>query len=339
MRKAFICSVIGCPNSRRRGREVVGADVKFFAFPKNESLRQQWIAAVRRDDSPLKEDASTVDARLHSWHSAKLCSEHFSDDCFDLSAQLRARFGFSSRSAKSKLKPDAVPSIFEHNKERRRNLESERRQELVTQALQSLNPPAPLKAPPSRPRVPPAPPVVPPAPPVVPPVPPVVLLVPPVVSQAPPVVPLVPPVVSPAPPVVVSRDLDSPRPLLTCSRLYVKNVGTQSNVRAALQHKTTQTCFWRKSVGMNTLPPEKTWKVRRPWGPKGFSGRTSKSPIFHHLFPQPNERNRSLNDPTGMPPTFRTSRKKISLIKPRPTVLEPVVIPKRSRKSSRLYIT
>ncbi|KAG0432097.1 hypothetical protein HPB47_021160 [Ixodes persulcatus] len=130
VRKAFICSVIGCPNSRRRGKEVLGADVKYFAFPKNESLRQQWIAAVRRDDSPLKEDA-----RLHS---ARLCSEHFSDDCFDLSAQLRARFGFSRRSAKSKLKPDAVPSIFEHNKECRRNLESERRQEVESHSDLSL---------------------------------------------------------------------------------------------------------------------------------------------------------------------------------------------------------
>ncbi|XP_067005162.1 THAP domain-containing protein 2-like [Anabrus simplex] len=60
------------------------------SFPKDEALREKWIKAIRRKNyNPSK--------------YAKLCSKHFTKDCFEICPWGRLK----------RLKEGAVPTIFD----------------------------------------------------------------------------------------------------------------------------------------------------------------------------------------------------------------------------------
>ena len=67
-------------------------------FPKDVSLKHEWENQVQRTRAQWK-----ATEHLH------LCSEHFTEDCFEVDSVIAAQFGIKKRKA---LKPGAVPSIF-----------------------------------------------------------------------------------------------------------------------------------------------------------------------------------------------------------------------------------
>ncbi|XP_049769899.1 THAP domain-containing protein 2-like isoform X2 [Schistocerca cancellata] len=78
------CAALGCTE-----KYVKGAELSFHSFPADEVRRNVWTLALKRKN-------------FKATKYTKICSKHFSSDCFETVA-----FG-SGR----KLKRDAVPSIF-----------------------------------------------------------------------------------------------------------------------------------------------------------------------------------------------------------------------------------
>jgi len=77
-------------------------NVSLFSFPKNASIRRQWVkfVAVNRCDEWAEKDYEPS-----QW--ALLCSTHFDESCFDSSVSLKQSMGFTLPYYK-KLLPDAV---------------------------------------------------------------------------------------------------------------------------------------------------------------------------------------------------------------------------------------
>ena len=86
------CAAVDCKNDSRRT-----TGIHYHRFPSDESFRKQWLAKVSRADLVVTKDS-------------RLCSEHFTPDCYkrDLKAELLGE------KPKFILKPDAVPSLFSH---------------------------------------------------------------------------------------------------------------------------------------------------------------------------------------------------------------------------------
>ena len=92
------CVAAGCTNSST----IKGISV--YHFPKDLSLRKKWVDQVKR----------TRDKWTGPSEHSILCSDHFSDDCFEASYDLRKHFGIQTP-RKRQLKPNAVPSIFKRH--------------------------------------------------------------------------------------------------------------------------------------------------------------------------------------------------------------------------------
>ena len=90
--KMVYCAAFDCNNDSR-----ITTGISFYRFPKDPSLRDQWLAKISRADLVITKNS-------------RLCSEHFTPDCFkrDLQAELLGS------KKKMHLKDDAVPSIFSH---------------------------------------------------------------------------------------------------------------------------------------------------------------------------------------------------------------------------------
>ena len=86
------CAAGGCSNTYKDG-------VSFFKFPKNQPRRRCWINKVL-----TTRDEWTASEYL------MLCSRHFGEDCFEPEVAIAASLGINKR---RKLKPTAVPSLFE----------------------------------------------------------------------------------------------------------------------------------------------------------------------------------------------------------------------------------
>nr|CAD7206195.1 unnamed protein product [Timema douglasi] len=84
------CSAYNCQE-----RYVKGGDITFHSFPKNEELKKKWVLLTRRQN-------------FIPTQASKLCSKHFTSDCFDNDSQCQS----TTIRKKTKLKQDAVPSIF-----------------------------------------------------------------------------------------------------------------------------------------------------------------------------------------------------------------------------------
>ena len=102
------CCAVGCSNDSRSVSKEHG--ISFHRLPTENSLLQKWLAKISRVDFVVTKDT-------------RLCSDHFEPDCFerDLRAELRGSKG------KRKLKPDAVPTIFDHRPRKKPRLSTEQR--------------------------------------------------------------------------------------------------------------------------------------------------------------------------------------------------------------------
>ena len=86
----YKCVAARCSNS--------SSSSTLYDFPKDPQLRQEWEKQV-------------LHTRAH-WNTTKhsrLCSEHFTADCFEAELSPAAGFGIKRR---KKLKPGAIPTIF-----------------------------------------------------------------------------------------------------------------------------------------------------------------------------------------------------------------------------------
>lgn len=93
------CSVYGCNNYARK----TGNTVRYFRFPKEESVRNQWVTCCRRTD------------KINTKY-AQICSVHFNEDAYadDLKYRL---LGIKKPKNQRVLKKDAVPSLLLPNGE------------------------------------------------------------------------------------------------------------------------------------------------------------------------------------------------------------------------------
>ena len=99
------CVAAGCSNTP-------SDRVSLFKFPKDRVLRAQWEKQVQRTRAQWK-------ATEHSC----LCSEHFTEDSFEVDSALASSFGMKKR---RRLKPGAVPSIFIRSQVRESEVEAQR---------------------------------------------------------------------------------------------------------------------------------------------------------------------------------------------------------------------
>ncbi|XP_062511813.1 THAP domain-containing protein 10-like [Corticium candelabrum] len=86
------CVAAGCSNSH-------SDQVSLFSFPQDPVLRKRWTEAVQRTRDKW------------NWPSrySVLCSDHFTEDCFETDHLLASSFGIARR---ARLKPDVVPTHF-----------------------------------------------------------------------------------------------------------------------------------------------------------------------------------------------------------------------------------
>ena len=87
------CVAYGCSKKHSDG-------VSLFLFPTDAKLKQEWIKQVQR----TRDYWSTPTA------NSCLCSDHFTEDCFEPSSLTAVKLGLKR---KVMLKPDAVPTIFQ----------------------------------------------------------------------------------------------------------------------------------------------------------------------------------------------------------------------------------
>ncbi|XP_018056835.1 PREDICTED: THAP domain-containing protein 1-like [Atta colombica] len=91
--------VVTCCIGNCKSLWIRGDIITFHCFPKDESLRKQWISAI--PSNILR----TTDITQHS----RLCSKHFTAECFTEST--------SFKSLRNMLNKNAVPTIFEEYQE------------------------------------------------------------------------------------------------------------------------------------------------------------------------------------------------------------------------------
>lgn len=87
----YKCVAAGCSNSS-------SSSTTLYEFPKDPRLRHEWEGQVQRTRA--------------QWKATKyshLCSEHFTEDCFEAESHLAAGFGIKMR---KKLKRGAIPTVF-----------------------------------------------------------------------------------------------------------------------------------------------------------------------------------------------------------------------------------
>ena len=86
------CIAADCSNMNSNG-------ISLFQFPQDPALHAQWIKEVQR---------TRADCQGPSDYSV-LCSNHFTNDCFEEDTIITARFGIEKR---RQLKPNAIPTVF-----------------------------------------------------------------------------------------------------------------------------------------------------------------------------------------------------------------------------------
>ena len=86
------CVVFGCTNTQKKG-------VSLFKFPEDSKLKKAWTQQVQRTRDKWKGPSA---------YSA-VCSEHFTENCFEVSSLVSKQMGLKM---KQRLKPDAIPTIF-----------------------------------------------------------------------------------------------------------------------------------------------------------------------------------------------------------------------------------
>ncbi|XP_019863897.1 PREDICTED: THAP domain-containing protein 10-like [Amphimedon queenslandica] len=86
------CVAYGCSNTSSKS-------ISVFHFPKNDALRKKWTEQVKRTRAEWKGPT----------RNSVFCSEHFTQDCFEVGKRMCKSFGLETT---AKLKKDAVPTSF-----------------------------------------------------------------------------------------------------------------------------------------------------------------------------------------------------------------------------------
>jgi len=94
------CSAVGCSNCTKNCKNT---DVSFHFLPKDEKLKKEWEAKIKREVLPKK---------------VYICSEHFTEDCFDVSSKLQ--FEMMGIKKRRKLLPGSIPTLFKYREEKQR---------------------------------------------------------------------------------------------------------------------------------------------------------------------------------------------------------------------------
>ena len=94
------CAVVGCTNSNKKN-----PDKTFFALPKEESLKKQWVQLINRTELP---------------RNVFVCSDHFEESSFDPSWALQNSLFYKDRPRKRKLLPGSLPTVFPHKQKVKR---------------------------------------------------------------------------------------------------------------------------------------------------------------------------------------------------------------------------
>jgi len=105
------CCVVNCTNYSAKTNKW-SKITSYHRIPREKSLQKSWIARVKRDNMPPLENTY-------------VCSEHFTEDCFD---SLKESL-LPNEKLKRRLKLDAVPSVFPHSNPKRPRQSSEKRAE------------------------------------------------------------------------------------------------------------------------------------------------------------------------------------------------------------------
>ena len=104
------CCVPGCTNYYSRSSDKI---ISYHRIPKEKRLRKSWIAKLQRDNLPPHENCC-------------VCSEHFTEDCFE--SDLKAQLLVGQKKTKRRLKREAVPSVFTFGPQpKQRRIASEKR--------------------------------------------------------------------------------------------------------------------------------------------------------------------------------------------------------------------
>ena len=93
------CAAYECNNTSNKGRKKNG--VHFFSFPKNKKIKSLWLNKIKR-----------IHFNPDKQHSSKLCSDHFHPSSFTRNPTICQQLNY-----KLYLKPDAVPTLFNHGHE------------------------------------------------------------------------------------------------------------------------------------------------------------------------------------------------------------------------------
>ncbi|XP_018405698.1 PREDICTED: THAP domain-containing protein 5-like [Cyphomyrmex costatus] len=102
------CCIKYCTN-RTSGSK--SKNVKFFRFPKDKIIRQQWLIASQRTETNIKVD------------TAMICSNHFDNDCF-IMEWTKPRLKNVAAKEMQRLKKDAIPTKMLILEKKRRMPES-----------------------------------------------------------------------------------------------------------------------------------------------------------------------------------------------------------------------
>ena len=94
------CCAFGCNNQSN-----FNTKVSYHKLPndKNKQIRKAWINAIGRTELPK---------------NCHLCSDHFEDDCFDQSQDMKIRLLPVGSNIKRKLNADAIPTKFKHKEKK-----------------------------------------------------------------------------------------------------------------------------------------------------------------------------------------------------------------------------
>ncbi|XP_070203994.1 uncharacterized protein [Littorina saxatilis] len=108
------CTAADCNEQPKKG-----SGISFHSFPKESHLLQQWLVKMNRFDPNTKK------LWKPNQHDS-LCSRHFLSTDFTMRTQISRQEGLPY---KPMLRPDAVPTIFDHSQEvrKRATMSSERR--------------------------------------------------------------------------------------------------------------------------------------------------------------------------------------------------------------------
>ena len=103
------CVAANCSN-------VPSKSVRLYRFPREEALKKQWTRQVQR------KRAEWTGPTAYSF----ICSEHFADDCFDTSCDVREQLGYGAKNSRNLL-PNAVPTIFRRSETQRSSIKKRSR--------------------------------------------------------------------------------------------------------------------------------------------------------------------------------------------------------------------